>query len=80
MASFYTMHFTTYKTCKKQVAHLIPNVVWKNVYVDYHKGYAYSMFMEETLKDCLCNTLKELKTRNFNEKGLDITTLNMIIC
>jgi hypothetical protein len=80
MTSFYTMHFTTYNTCKKQVTHLIPNVVWRNVYVDYQKRYAYSMFVVETLKNCLCNTLKELKTRKFNEKGLEITTLNAIIC
>lgn len=38
------------------------------------------MFVEETLKDYLCNTLKELKTRKVNEKGLEITTLNVIIC
>jgi hypothetical protein len=48
---------------------VILNAFGKNVYVDYQKEYPYSSITEETLKDWLCNTLKELKTINFNEEG-----------
>lgn len=52
---------------KKQIIHFIPNAMGKNVYVEYQKEYPYSRFVDETLKDHLHNTLKELKTWNLNE-------------
>jgi len=53
---------------------VILGIVWKNVYLDYQKEYPNSSIVEETLKDGLCDTLKELKTRNSNEEGLDNAT------
>ncbi len=53
---------------------MIPNIVWRNVYLDYQKEYPNSSNVEETLKDELCDTLKELKTGNYNEEGLDNVT------
>ncbi len=53
---------------------MIPSIVWRNVYLDYQKKYSNSLNVEETLKDELCDTLKELKTGNYNEKGLDNVT------
>jgi hypothetical protein len=47
---------------KKKIIQLIPNAVGKNVYFEYQKEYPYSRFMDETSKDHLHNTLKELKT------------------
>jgi hypothetical protein len=38
-------------------------------------AYANSTFAEETLEDHPHNTLKELKTRNSNEDGSKMTTL-----
>jgi hypothetical protein len=34
-----------------------------------------SIYVKETLKDCLCDTLKELKTKISNEEGLKKATL-----
>jgi hypothetical protein len=31
----YICHFATYNTSKKQVTLVIPNIVWRNVYLDY---------------------------------------------
>jgi uncharacterized protein YaaW (UPF0174 family) len=62
----YTSHFATYNIGKKQVIQVIPSVVWRNVYLNYQKEYPNSTIAEETLKDWLHNTLKELKTRNYN--------------
>jgi hypothetical protein len=52
---------------------VILNAFWKNVYVDYQKEYPYSSITKQTLKDWLHNTLKELKTINSDEEGLEIT-------
>jgi hypothetical protein len=38
------------------------------VFLDYQKEYPNSSIIEETLKDRLCDTLKELKIGNSNEK------------
>lgn len=71
----YNVHFATYNMDKKQTIQLIPNVMWKDAYVEYQKEYSYSSFVEETLKDCLCDILKELKTKNSNEKGSKRVTI-----
>jgi hypothetical protein len=60
---------------KKQIIQLIPNAMWKDAYAKYEKEYSNSSFAKETLKDCLCDTLKELKTRNSNEEGSKRVTL-----
>ncbi len=44
------------------------------MYLDYQKKNQNSSIVEETLKDGLCDTLKELKIGNFNEEGLDNAT------
>jgi hypothetical protein len=44
------------------------------VYLDYQKEYPNSSNVKETLKDELCDTLKELKIGNYNEEGLDNVT------
>jgi hypothetical protein len=33
------------------------------------------MFVEQALEDHLCDTLKELKMKNYNEEGFEMTTL-----
>lgn len=71
----YNLHFATYNKDKKQTIQLIPNVMWKDAYAKYQKEYSYSSFVQETLKDCLCDTLKELKTKNCNEEGSKKVTL-----
>jgi hypothetical protein len=52
----YTCHFATYNIGKKQVTHVIPSIVWRNVYFDYQKEYPNSTIAEEALKDQLCDT------------------------
>jgi hypothetical protein len=37
------------------------------MYGNYQAKNYYFLFVKETLKDCLCDTLKELKTKNFND-------------
>jgi uncharacterized protein YaaW (UPF0174 family) len=66
MVVSYTGHFAKYSIGKKQVTQVIPSAIWKNVYLDYQKEYPNSTIAEETLKDWLRDTLKELKIRNFN--------------
>ncbi len=44
------------------------------MYLDYQKEYPNSSIVEETLKDKLCDTFKELKIGNSNEEGLDNAT------
>jgi hypothetical protein len=44
---------------KKQVSQLV--VIWKQVYTNYQMVYLDLIFVEEILKDHLCDTLKELK-------------------
>jgi aldehyde:ferredoxin oxidoreductase len=70
MFTFYNVHFATYNMNKKQTIQLIPNAMWKDAYAEYLKEYSNSSFVEETLKDRLCDTLKELKTKNSNEGGV----------
>jgi ATP-dependent protease Clp ATPase subunit len=39
----YNVHFATYNTDKKQTIQLIPNVMWKDAYVEYQKEYSNSL-------------------------------------
>jgi hypothetical protein len=48
--------------------------VWKQVYIDYQTTYLDSYLIEETFKDWLQDTLKYLKIRTSNQKGLEKTT------
>jgi len=59
MATSYNLHFVNYNMGKKQVSQLV--VIWKQVYTNYQMVYLDLIFVEEILKDHLCDTLKELK-------------------
>jgi len=59
MATSYNLHFVNYNMGKKQVSQLV--VIWKQVYASYQMVYLDLIFVEEILKDHLCDTLKELK-------------------
>jgi hypothetical protein len=54
---------------KIHVTQLIHVIVWKHIYIDYQVHPPYLVFAIETVKDCLCDTLKEFKTITSNEKG-----------
>jgi hypothetical protein len=69
------MAFATNNMCKKQVVYLIFNVIWRLMYVNYQVKCLDFMFMEEALEEHLCDTLKELKMKNYNEEGLEMATL-----
>jgi acetyl/propionyl-CoA carboxylase alpha subunit len=57
------------------VTQFIPILVWKQIYIDYQLHHIDLIFVEDTLKDCFCDTLKELKIRISNEEGLERATL-----
>jgi len=63
MATFYNVHFMNYIMGRKQVTQLTPTILWKQIYLYYQTTYPNSTFVEKTLEDHLCNTLKKLKTR-----------------
>lgn len=63
MATFYNVHIVNYIMGRNQVTQLTPTILWKQIYLYYQTTYPNSTFVEETLEDHLCNTLKELKTR-----------------
>jgi hypothetical protein len=44
MVAFYNKHFANYNMGKKQVIQLIPNVVWKQVYIDYQMHHPNLVF------------------------------------
>ncbi len=77
----YNHHFAIYskRQVQKYIIH-VPNVVWKVVYASYKSNYLELKFKEETLKERLQETLRELKTMTLNEKGLDIMVLLMKKC
>jgi hypothetical protein len=75
MATSYNKHFASYNMGKKHVTQLIPIKAWKQIYSDYQLHHPNLVFVKETLKDHLHDTLKELKTRTSNEEGLERTTL-----
>jgi hypothetical protein len=48
----YNIHFAEYSNnIKKKVMHVVPNVVWKKVYVIYHLAYMDNLLLGETLKE-----------------------------
>ncbi len=69
MCATYNHHFVIYSKNKFKNTQLIPNVVWKAIYVSYKSDYLEIKFEEETLKERLWKTLQELKTRTSNEEG-----------
>ncbi len=69
MCATYNDHFAMYSKNKSQNTQLIPNVVWKVVYVSYKSHYLESNRKEETLKERLSETWRVLKTRTSNEEG-----------
>jgi len=64
-----------YNQDRKNVTQLVPNNVWKVIYVDYKLKFPHFIFQEESLKDKLRDTLKELKTCTTNEKGAKMVVL-----
>jgi hypothetical protein len=62
-----------YSIGKKHGVQLILNVVWKSI--NYLKAYLKPQFVEKTLKDHIWETLKELRTNNFNEDNSKQATL-----
>jgi len=60
---------------KKHVIQLILVVVCKHVYINYQLHHLDFVFVEENLKNCLHDSLKEFKIGTSNEEGLKIATL-----
>jgi hypothetical protein len=49
--------------------------MWKQIYIYYQLHHPNLIFIEKTLKDHLCDTLKDLKIGTSNEEGLEKPTL-----
>ncbi len=71
----YNHHFVIYNKDKTKNTRLIPNAVWKVVYVSYKLDYLNSYFQEETLKERSWETLRKLKIGTSNEEGSDRVVL-----
>ena len=69
LVATYTTHFVAYSKGRTNVTQLVPGKVWKLVYDQFLREHPGSKFAEETLKDRLWETLKELKTRTSNDEG-----------
>ena len=69
LVSSYTAHFATYSSGRTNVTQLVPEKVWKLVYEQFLREHSGSKFVEDTLKDRLRETLKELKIGTSNEEG-----------
>ena len=69
LVSLYTTHFATYSSERTNVTQLVPGKVWKLVYERFLREHSGSKFVEDTLKDKLRETFKELKTGTSNEEG-----------
>ena len=54
---------------------LVPRKVWKLVYEQFLREHPGSKFVEDTLKDRLLETLKELKTGTSNKEGYEKAVL-----
>ncbi len=63
LVASYKVHFVAYIIDKKHVSQLIlaTSTVWKAIYLHYLKAYHEAPFVEETPKDHLWETFKELK-------------------
>ncbi len=64
MCVVYNHHYVIYNKDKTKVTQSIPSIVCKVVYVMYKMDYPDFEFQDETLKERLWETLKELKTRD----------------
>jgi hypothetical protein len=82
LAASYKVHFVAYSIDKKHVNQLIlaTSLVWKAIYLHYLKAYPQAPFVDETPKDHLWETFKELKTCNSNEEGSKQATLQVMRC
>ena len=72
LVSSYTTHFATYSNGRTNVTQLVSEKVWKLVYEQFLREHPGSKFAEDTLKDRLRETLKELKTGTSNEEGCSL--------
>ena len=75
LVSSYTTHFAMYNSGKTNVTQLVLGKVWKLVYEQFLQEHPGSKFAEDTLKDRLQETFKELKTRTSNEEGSEKAVL-----
>lgn len=75
LVSSYTTHFAMYSSGRNNVTQLVPGKVWKLVYEQFLREHPGSKFAEDTLKDRLQKTLKELKTGTSNEEGSEKAVL-----
>lgn len=71
----YNLHFERYSQTKVNVTQTIPALVWKNTYATYLEAHPNSVFRQESLKDRLRDTLKELETGNSNAKNAEKAAL-----
>ena len=69
LVSSYTTHFAMYSNGGTNVTQLVPGKVWKLVYEQFLQEHPGSKFVEDTLKDRLRETFKELKIGTSNEEG-----------
>ena len=58
-----------YSSGRTNVTQLVLGKVWKLVYEQFLREHPGSKFQEDTLKDRLRETLKELKTGTSNKQG-----------
>ncbi|KAG0606305.1 hypothetical protein M758_9G130600 [Ceratodon purpureus] len=65
MIASYKHHIAVYSKDREQVNQLIPSAVWKGVYAYYIKQFPNSPFVEETLKDRLRETIKEIQSGKY---------------
>ena len=77
LVSSYTTHFATYSSGRRNVTQLVPGKVWKLVYEQFLREHLGSKFAEDTLKDRLRETLKELKIGTSNEEGFEKAVLQL---
>jgi hypothetical protein len=56
MATSYNVHFVNYNMDKNQVTQVILVAIWKKNYTNYQMVYFDLIFVEEILKDHLCET------------------------
>jgi hypothetical protein len=80
MVTSYNLYFENYSIGKKQMIWLIFIAMWEQIYINYQVIYLNSIFVEETLKDYLGDTLKELKIGTSNEEVLEKKNYNVIKC
>ena len=73
----YTTDFATYNNSTTNVTQLVPKKVWKLVYRQFLREHPGSKFAEDTLKDRLRKTLKELKTGTSNKEGSEKVVLQV---